>query len=104
MTDHSQLIQLPALREHEFRSNLPLLGSLIGALRRGLYRLTAKWGVLALINQQNQINSTIADQLSGQAAQLRQHQALLTEHDARLIAQDHDMVELQHTVAEMRLH
>lgn len=54
---------LPELREHDFRSSLPVIGPLISLMRRILYNLTAKWGVWAVIQQQNRINRMIEERL-----------------------------------------
>lgn len=89
MNEQTQPMQLPTLHEHDFRSQVPLVGPLIQVMRRALYRLTAKWGVLAVIHQQTRINQMIA--------------AYLQEHDARLIDQDRDLAHLARTVAELEV-
>jgi GT2 family glycosyltransferase len=79
--------QIPVLREHDFRSNMPVVGPLIQLARRGLYRLTAQWAVRVAVEQQNRINQMIAQRLE--------------EYDARLIALDSDLTHLSRSLAEM---
>ena len=87
MEDQPQATQLPVLHEHDFRSSVPFVGPLIQAIRRGLYNLTAKWGILTVIEQQNQINQTIAQRLE--------------EIEELLIEQDRDITQTARQVAEM---
>lgn len=78
---------LPELREHDFRSSLPIIGPLISLTRRILYDLTAKWGVWAVIQQQNQINRMIEERLNN--------------IEALLVDLDRDLTLLARTVAEI---
>ena len=89
MDDQSHSGQLPVLHEHDFRSSVPMAGRFIQWVRRGLYGLTAKWSVRVVIDQQNQINQTIAQYLQ--------------EYEARLIEQDRDVVHLARLVAELEM-
>ncbi len=84
MSETSTPIHVPALHEHDFRSNVAVVGPLIQAVRRVVYNLTARWGVMAVLQQQNYINAVIAQQLNEQAAQLRQYDAQLRQYDAQL--------------------
>lgn len=89
MDNHPHPIQSPLLREFDFRSNTRIVGPLIGWLRCMLYRLTAKWGVWYIIQQQNRVNQSVAQ--------------ILREYDARLIEQDRDLTYLSRTIAELEL-
>lgn len=80
---------LPELREHDFRSSKPVIGPLISLIRRLLYNLTAKWGVWAVIQQQNQINQMIEERLCKQGAML--------------VDLDRDLALLARTVAEIEI-
>lgn len=79
----------PSLREHDFRSPVPIIGPLIRLIRQALYWLTAKWGVWAVIQQQNQINRMIED--------------WLREQSALLVDLDRDLALLARTVAEIEV-
>jgi GT2 family glycosyltransferase len=96
MNEHSHSFHLPTLHEHDFRSNVPIVGSLIGLVRRSLYSLTAKWGVWAVISQQNHINQTIVQYLIEQ-------RRYVDQLEARLIEQDRDLTQLGRTVAELNI-
>lgn len=89
MDDQAQPIQFPALHEHDFYSSVPIVGPLVQLVRRFLYGLAARWGVLAVIHQQTQINQRIA--------------AYLQEYEARLVDQDRDLAYLARTVAELEI-
>jgi uncharacterized coiled-coil protein SlyX len=95
--DQIQSVQLPALQEHDFQSNVPIAGPLIQTVRRVVYGLAARWGVLAVIQQQNQINQLVAQHLM-------KFDRRLEELDARLIDQDHDLAHLARVVAEVEIH
>ena len=82
-------VDLPLIREHDFQSQLPVIGPLVRFARRALYQLTAKWGVLAVIHQQNQINQIVAQ--------------YLREYDGRMIELDRDLAYLSRTMAELEL-
>ncbi len=100
MSDRTYSLQLPLIHEHDFSSKMPVVGPLIGFIRRTLYSLTAKWAVKVVIDQQNQINQNLAKQLT---TYLNELEARLTELDARLIAQDHDLTRLSRLLAESEL-
>lgn len=87
---------LPQLQEHEFRSSVPIVGPLISLIRRLLYNLTAKWGVWAVIQQQNRINQMIKEKLFNQAEELYNLEAMLFDLDR-------DLTLLARTVAEMEI-
>jgi hypothetical protein len=101
----------PVLHEHDFQSKVPFIGPLIQAIRRGLYNLTAKWGIVTLIQQQNQINQTqnqtnqtIAQELARIEELLREQNRdiaqRLQEIEELLIEQDRDMAHTARQVAE----
>ena len=100
-------IQLPALHEHDFQSNVRVIGPLIRSVRRALYNLTARWGVLAVIQQQDHINAIIAQHLNEYEQRLRRYEteyhARLLEFDARLIEQDRDVTALTRSLAELEI-
>jgi hypothetical protein len=81
--------RLPLLREQDFPSSVPVVGPLIRLVRRFLYWLTAKWAVLFLIQQQNQINQIIENRLR--------------EQESILIDLDRDLALLARTVAEIEI-
>lgn len=87
---------LPELREHDFRSSKPVIGPLISLIRRLLYNLTAKWGVWAVIQQQNQIN-----QQQNQINQMIEER--LCKQGAMLVDLDRDLALLARTVAEIEI-
>jgi len=87
--DHIQAVQLPTLREHDFRSDVPIVGPLIRSIRRLIYGVAARWGVLAVIHQQNRINQMVAHRID--------------ELDARLVDQDRDLAHLARVVAEVEI-
>lgn len=80
---------LPLLREHDFRSRVPVIGPLISLVRRLLYNLTARWGVWAVIEQQNRINQMIEERLRNQ--------------EALLVDFDRDLTLLARAVAEIEI-
>ena len=96
MDDQPQRIELPVIHEHDFRSQVPVIGSLVRLVRSALYRLTAKWGVLSVVHQQNEINRTIAQHLTDSDRRLR-------EYEDRLIEQDRDLAYLSRAVAELEI-
>jgi hypothetical protein len=89
MSEKEQPERFPELREHKFTSNAPVVGPLIQVIRREIYGLAAKWGILSVINQQNQINALIAQRLQ--------------EYEDRLIDQDRDITRLTKNLAEMEI-
>jgi len=102
MTNLSAL-QLPDLHEHDFRSTVPLVGPLIGRVRRWLYGLTAKWGVNAVIQQQNQNNQQLAQFTAKLIEQLAQLEQQLADSELRLVEQDRDVAYLSRLIAEMEI-
>lgn len=96
MAESLEPIQVSPLREHDFRSRVPIAGPFIGWLRRTLYRLTARWGVLALTHQQARINQTVA-------TYLQDYHARLSEYESRLIEQDRDLAHLSRIAAEIEI-
>jgi GT2 family glycosyltransferase len=110
-------LDVPALREHEFQSNVPVVGPLIAGVRRALYALTAKWPLRVALDQQTHINQQLTQrlcehearlsrcetQLRESEAQLRESETQLCESDARLIALDQDWVDTQQALAEARV-
>ncbi len=84
----------PPLQEHVFQSGVPVIGPLIQSVRRLVYGFAARWGVLAVIQQQNQVNQLIAQELT----RLGQR---MDELDARLVDQDRDLAHLARAVAEV---
>ncbi|MDW8068304.1 MAG: hypothetical protein RML46_05265 [Anaerolineae bacterium] len=85
--------RLPELHEHDFRSFVPVIGPLISFIRRLLYNLTAKWGVWAVIQQQNRINQMLAEWLHHQNQMIKE----------QLIDIDRDLTLLARTVAEIEV-
>lgn len=92
--------RLPELHEHDFHSSVPVIGPLISLIRRLLYNLTAKWGVWAVIQQQNRINQMIEEQLRwiNQAINER-----LCHQEAMLVDLDRDFALMARRVAEIEV-
>ncbi len=99
MDGSSQPLEFPPLREHDFHSNLPVLGPVVSWLRRGLYALTTKWPLRVMMAQQDRINQTMAAQLTSQRADLDGREAALRQTDAELRQTD---AELRQADAELR--
>ncbi len=79
------------LREHEFRSNLPLIGGLVARLRSLWLSVATRWYVRPVLHQQSQLNATILQALAllhQMTAALAQTQQLETER-LRRTAQRH---------------
>lgn len=87
--------RLPELREHDFRSSVPVLGPLISLLRRFLYNLTAKWGVWAVIQQQNRINQMIEERFCRMEEQIHELRTLLVDMDRDLALLARMMAEIE---------
>jgi hypothetical protein len=96
-------LDVPALREHDFQSNTPVVGPLIVKLRRVLYSLTAKWPLRVALDQQTRINQQLVQRLQQHESLLREYEARLREYDERLIDQDHDLAHLSRVTAEVEL-
>jgi hypothetical protein len=110
-------LEVPALREHEFQSNAPVIGPLIAGVRRALYAATAKWPLRVALDQQTRINQQLVQRLRehearlyhyevvllNYEAQLRAYDERLREYDERLIDQDHDLAHLSRVTAEVEL-
>lgn len=103
MNSQHQPFELPALREHDFQSRVPVFGPIVQFIRRALYQLTAKWGVVVVIDQQNQINQTLTRYLCELDDRLRELDDRLRELDDRLIDQDRDLAYVSRTVAELEI-
>jgi GT2 family glycosyltransferase len=91
MPDPYPPLNVPPLREHEFQSNVPVVGPLITGVRRALYLLTAKWPLRVALDQQTRINQQLAQRLLDHEArgycyeiQLREHEIQLREHEIQL--------------------
>lgn len=96
MSHPDELHLLPALREFDFPSRVPVIGPVISFVRRLLYSLTAKWGVWAVIQQQNQINRMVEEWLRNQKEWLRNQSEII-------IDLDRDLTLLARTVAEIEV-
>jgi GT2 family glycosyltransferase len=77
-------LDVPALREHEFRSNVPVVGPLITGVRRALYSLTAKWPLRVALDQQTHINQQLAQRLLEHDTRLSRYETQLREHETQL--------------------
>lgn len=96
MLDPLPPFEVPALREHEFQSAVPVVGPLIVRLRRLLYALTAKWPLRVALDQQTRINQLLVQRL-------QQQDLLLRELTEQLIDLDHDLAHLSRLTAEIEL-
>ncbi|MBC7227602.1 MAG: hypothetical protein H5T61_10265 [Thermoflexales bacterium] len=96
MIQPAEQYHLPELHEHDFRSTVPIVGPLISFVRRLLYNLTAKWGVWAIIQQQNRINQMMMELILATREQIRHQEKIL-------IDVDRDLAALARTVAEIEV-
>jgi uncharacterized coiled-coil protein SlyX len=96
-------LDVPALREHEFQSNTPIVGPLIVTVRRALYSLTAKWPLRVALEQQTRINQQLVQRLLEHETRLRECEARLHEYDERLIALDTAWVDTQRVQDEVQV-
>ncbi len=69
------------VEEQPFRSRVPLIGRLIVAFREGWNRVSTKWYVRPLVEQQNRINLEIAARLEQRREELEAVHALLASLD-----------------------
>ncbi len=95
---------LATLREHQFRSRVPLIGPLIARFQEMWNNVSTRWYVQPLIHQQSEVNRRLiaalaahearlqeaASRLTGYEAGLRALEARLADHDGWLIAQDRE--------------
>ena len=84
------LLEKATVKEQEFASQTPLLGSFIVWFRTQWNNVATKWYVRPLLLQQNEFN------------RLASHS--LYNHDVRLIELDRQQSELIRQVAELTLH
>jgi len=96
MNSYHQPLELPKIREHDFQSHVPVFGPIIQFIRRALYQLTAKWGIVVVIDQQNRINQMLTQYL-------RELDDRLRELDDRLIDQDRDLAYVSRAIAELEI-
>ncbi|MCS7220900.1 MAG: hypothetical protein RML36_14510 [Anaerolineae bacterium] len=99
-----QLRALATLREHQFRSRVPLIGPLIARFREMWNNVSTRWYVWPLIQQQSEVNHRLAalladhevhlqemvSRLVGCEAELHALKTRLTDHEGWLIAQDRE--------------
>ena len=97
------VLKLPDLHEHDFRSTVPLIGPFVSFTRRWLYRLTARWGVYSVIQQQNQINYQLTQYLIDLVDRVARLERQVTDDDLRLIEQDRDVAYLSRVIAELEI-
>ena len=80
-----QLRSTATLQEYRFRSQVPLIGSLIAQFRELWNGVSTKWYVRPLIEQQSEINQHLVAALTVQAADLRDVTLRLAEDEERLV-------------------
>ncbi len=99
-----QLRALATLREHPFRSRVPLIGPLIARFREIWNNVSTRWYVLPLLHQQSEVNRRLVAVLAAHEADLGELASRLTSceaglhaletklaaHDGWLIAQDRE--------------
>jgi hypothetical protein len=89
-----QLRSAATLQEYRFRSQVPLIGSLIARFRELWNSMSTKWYVRPLIEQQSEINRQFVAALMAQAADLRDVTLRFGEDEERmaewLIQQDRE--------------
>lgn len=91
-------------QEHPLRSNRPILGFLITALRTFLNKLSTKWYVRPLLQQQNKFNYYTLQQmirLQGFMQEVNAETSLMGQQHAWLIAQGQEQDELVHDLGEI---
>lgn len=79
-----QLRSTATLREHRFRSRIPLVGPLIVRFRELWNGVSTRWYVRPLIQQQSEFNEQIVALMVTQAAVLRTAEAQRVQGEARL--------------------
>ncbi|MGB0385256.1 MAG: glycosyltransferase family 2 protein [Ardenticatenaceae bacterium] len=60
----AELQKRPPLQEHQFRSDVPVIGPLIAMFRRQWSQVAARWSVRVVIEQQNEINALVIQTLT----------------------------------------
>ena len=83
-----------ALQEYEFRSDTPLIGSLLARLRAAWHSAAGKWADRFIVQQQSAFNA-------GTVAQLQVMTLELNDMDERVVMDDHDLTDLTRSVAEL---
>lgn len=89
-TDSTEVMADPRLEDFEFRSDVPVLGPLVGWLRAGWYAIAAKWGVRHLAEQQEAINrhhTSRQNALQQRVTRLSDENVLLARENALLASQ-----------------
>lgn len=79
-----QLRSTATLREHRFRSRVPLVGPLIAWFRELWNGMSTRWYVRPLIQQQSEFNEQIVALMATQATVLRAAEAQRAQEEARL--------------------
>lgn len=76
----ASLRQAWEIREHEFRSDVPVIGGLIAAFRRLWNRISTEWYVKPVIQQQTQFNGLVLAMLEQQAYDRQRLGEVLAEY------------------------
>jgi len=88
--DHTQarllqrLQESQRLQEHQFSSQVPLLGGLIAGFRRAWNGIATKWYVQPLVQQQSEFNAQLVRYLEGQSRDTAENIRELTTLAERL--------------------
>jgi hypothetical protein len=96
-----RLRALQAIHEMPFRSQLPVLGSVIVRLRTLWNDVATRWYVRPLVEQQNTFNQAVVDALAAQEAALQALDVRLQTMEAWLIEQDREKAQLAHDVGDL---
>jgi hypothetical protein len=79
-----------AIREHEFRSDVPFVGPLVAAFRRQWNRISTQWYVQPIIQQQSEFNAHVVTTL----------EAMVGEYEGRLNQIEYDRQRLGKVMVE----
>ena len=92
------------IQERPFVSHVPLIGPLIARLREAWNRISTKWYVLPLVQQQNEFNWLVMRrfrELERLEARFEKVQSLVGELDERVLVEDSEAMELAREVGEL---
>ncbi len=86
------------IKEHQFSSNLPFIGSLIASFRHQWNRISTQWYVRAVISQQVKFNADVVAMFD----QVNQHQHNLS-HQQHCLSQQQSVISQQQSVISQQL-
>ncbi|HVC32630.1 MAG TPA: methyltransferase domain-containing protein [Chloroflexota bacterium] len=98
LMDFESLRSRATLQEWQFHSSVPIVGSLLSAIRRRVYAIASKWALRAAMQQQSEFNNQLLDRLEEMRV-LEQQMDRLRDHVANL---ERQMVEADRATLEAR--